>query len=112
MHNLFLGLVQYHIRCILQIEAAMADEVVLAATPKQMTKARKIWSSGSVTISQLNKLTCSALTGLCHDENVDLPHPPGGKKLRKKDLIAALMVSLESVREDVSNGQIVTPISS
>jgi len=97
MHNLFLGLVQYHIRCILQIEAAMADEVVLAATPKQMTKARKIWSSRNITISQLHKLSCSALIGLCRDENVDIPQPPSGKKLRKKDLTTALMVSLESV---------------
>ena len=100
MHNLFLGLVQHHIRNILQIEAAMTDEVASAATPKQMTKARKIWSSGNTTLSQLNKLTCSALTGLCREEKVDLPQLEGRKKLRKKDMIVALMVSLAFLSDE------------
>lgn len=101
MHNLFLGLVRHHVRCILQIEAAMADEVVSAATPKQMAKAKKIWSGNCTTISQLDKLTCSALIGLCREEHLDLPQPEGGKKLRKKDIIAALMVSPASTLEKI-----------
>jgi hypothetical protein len=101
MHNLFLGLVRHHIRNILQIEAAMADEVVSAATPKQMTKARKIWSNGNITLSQLNKLTCSALTTLCREEKIDLPRPEGGRKLRKKDIITALMVRLAFLLDEI-----------
>lgn len=92
MHNLFLGLIQYHIRVVLQLGKAEAEQAQSKATPKQMTTARKVWSDGNATVSQLGKLPNAALIGLCRENGVNLEERKG--KLRKKDFIAALFVGL------------------
>ena len=37
-----------------------------------MTAARKIWSGGNATVSQLGKLPNAALIGLCHENGTNL----------------------------------------
>lgn len=96
MHNLFLGLVQFHIRKVLQIEGTVSpddDEWSPAATPDEMAKARQVWADGLKKPNDLKKVKKPALLGLCTELGIILPKPEGGKH-RRSDLVQALIVSL------------------
>lgn len=90
MHNLFLNVVEFHIREVLQLEAA--PEQLPAASPDEMVVARKIWADGNATAAQLGKLKVPALIGLCAENNASLPEPERKNGLKKKEIIAALTV--------------------
>jgi len=102
MHNLFLNIVQYHIRCVLGIGSdlpAPAKE----ATPKEMVTARKVYAKGKATTSQLRKLKNQALIGLCAENEIALPKSGNKNKLRKLDIISILVVGFPLVAFDISN---------
>jgi hypothetical protein len=92
MHNSFLNLVKYHMRDVLQLEAAEAEKVV--ATSKEMDDGRKVWAGGKVTPSQLKKLKLCVLTGLCKENKISIEEGEGGKRLRKKDIVEVMVVSV------------------
>lgn len=92
MHNSFLNLVKYHMRDVLQLEAAEAEKVV--ATSKEMDDGRKVWAGGKVTPSQLKKLKLCVLTGLCKENKISIEGGEGGKRLRKKDIVEVMVVSV------------------
>lgn len=93
MHNLFLNIVQFHIREVLQLEAATGGSgQAREATPKEMTAARKVWDNGNTTSGRLGRLSNPALIALCAENNVDLSEPL--KALKKREIIVTLMVSL------------------
>lgn len=96
MHNLFLNLAQYHVREVLGLEGVNSTVPMRNATPQEMVVARKIWANSNTTACRLRKLTNPALIGLCAENNIALS---GRKnKLRKVDIISALIVSLSLVR--------------
>jgi hypothetical protein len=92
MHNLFLNLVQYHIRHVLGLEEVNSVAPIRNATPKEMDIARKVWANGNATACQLRKLTNPALIRLCAENNIPLPESGSNKKHRKVDIISVLMV--------------------
>lgn len=92
MHNLFLNLVQYHVRHVLGLEEVDSAVPIRNATPKEMVMARKVWANGNATTCQLRKLTNPALIGLCAENHIALPEPESNKKHRKVDIISVLMV--------------------
>jgi hypothetical protein len=94
MHNLFLNLVKHHCREILKIDMVgdMKDEdSVPVATPEEMAAARKIWAKGVNSKNQLCKIKVPALLALCIERGIVLPRPIGGQRLRRSDIIHALL---------------------
>jgi hypothetical protein len=100
MHNLFLNLVKHHCREILQIDLVgdvKDDESVPVATQEEMAVARKIWAKGVTSKNQLRKIKVPALLALCVERGVVLPRPVGGQRLRRSDIIHALLTVSVSV---------------
>jgi hypothetical protein len=98
MHNLFLGLVQTHVREFLAMDIEGGDELapLTPATPHQMAKAKKVWER-TPTRSKLSSLAIPALHFLCTDLNVPPPNFAAGKRRRKAPYIDALLVSYISL---------------
>jgi hypothetical protein len=95
MHNLFLGLVQFHVRSVLQItDVVNPDEEQLpTATPEEMSEARQAWEGGLMKPSDLKKVKIPALLGLCADFGIIISRPDGGWP-RRADMVHALIVSI------------------
>ncbi|TDL17602.1 hypothetical protein BD410DRAFT_708320, partial [Rickenella mellea] len=107
MHNLFLGLVQFHFRTILGLDAFQAtganeftgdEEEAEFIDPKQLIKARRIFTS-SCTRADLSKLKICVLKALCEENGIDLPSVAKGEQRRKLPYILALLVSLSTSQE-------------
>ncbi|TDL14213.1 hypothetical protein BD410DRAFT_696105, partial [Rickenella mellea] len=91
MHNLFLGLVQFHFRTALGINIADAHTEEPEIEERALVKARKILATKPYP-STLSKLSMPILRLLCAEKPVPLPQGVGGKPVRKADIISALLV--------------------
>jgi hypothetical protein len=102
MHNLFLGLVRFHIRTVLGMQVAGNPEEgdgYPPATSDEMAVARQLWETGFTKVSQLKKIKIPALLGLCAENEISLPRPiGGGERVRRLDITNALIVRLCRVR--------------
>ena len=87
MHNLFLGLVQFHVREVLGVEDAQAEEDH-SITIEELEKARR--GVAALNLKALNHLRVSVLKVLCTENGIDIS---GARKPKKKHLIQLLMVS-------------------
>lgn len=86
MHNLFLGLVQFHVREVLGVEDAQAEEDH-SVTLKELENARK--GIAALNLKALNRSRVSALKVLCTENGIDIG---AARKLKKKSLIQLLTV--------------------
>ena len=87
MHNLFLGLVQFHVREVLGIEDAQAEEDH-SVTIEELEKARR--GVAALNLKALNRLRVSVLKVLCTENGIDISV---ARKPKKKTLIQLLTVS-------------------
>jgi hypothetical protein len=87
MHNLFLGLVQFHVREVLGVEDAQTEEYHLV-TIKELEDAKK--RATALNLNALNRSRVSVLKILCTENGIDIST---ARKLKKKHLIQLLTVS-------------------
>jgi hypothetical protein len=87
MHNLFLGLVQFHVREVLGIEEVQA-EADRPVTDKEMNDAKR--TLATLNAKALNRVRIPVLRELCAQNGIDLGVK---KKLKKKNLVQLLTVS-------------------
>ena len=89
MHNLFLGLVQFHIQEVLgiSIEEAQNDQG-RPVTEKEMDNAKR--DLGALNTKALHRARIPVLKKLCGENGINLKF---GKKLKKRYLIEQLIVS-------------------
>lgn len=87
MHNIFEGIVAYHIREILGVDRP--GEYQRPPTLKEMNSARNAMESDP-TAKKLKRFTVAVLTSLCVERGVLIP-PAEGKKLKKAPLIDAIL---------------------
>ena len=92
MHNLFLGLAQHHCQVALGLDVPLADEDMMNADPKDIIRALEILDNGP-TQATLRRVPLPALRAACQSKGLPVSKH---EKPRKKDLIAALMVSTSS----------------
>ena len=81
MHNLFLGLVQFHVQEFMGVEDAQAKEDNHSITIKELEKARR--GVATLNLKALNRLRVSVLNVLCTENGIDISK---AKKLKKKTL--------------------------
>jgi hypothetical protein len=86
MHNLFLGLVQFHVREVLGIEDAQAEEH-RPVTGKEMNDAKR--AMDTLNTKALNRARIPVLRELCAQNGIDLGEK---KRLKKKNLVQMLSV--------------------
>ena len=86
MHNLFLGLVQFHVREVLGIEDAQTEKH-RPVTVKEMNSAKRALATPN--IKALQRVPISVLRELCAQTGIDLGVK---KKLTKKYLVQMLTV--------------------
>jgi Transposase family tnp2 len=93
MHNLFLGLVQYHFRSLIVIDKQASKELRKGqqshVNSKDLQKGRETLMSNP-TVSAMNRLRVKVLEALVQEYEVVLPDTP---RPRKKEIIKALLVS-------------------
>jgi tnp2 family transposase len=87
MHNLFLGLVQFHVREVLGVEDAQTEEDH-PVTIKELENARK--GVTALNLKTLNRSRVSVLKALCTENGIDIS---ATRKLKKKHLVQLLTVS-------------------
>ena len=87
MHNLFLGLVQFHVREVLGVEDAQAEENH-SVTIKELENARR--GVAALNLKALNRSRISVLKVLCTENGIDIS---AARKPKKKHLIQLLTVS-------------------
>jgi hypothetical protein len=87
MHNLFLGLVQFHVWEVLGVEDAQAEEDH-SVTIKELENARR--GVAALNLKALNQLRVSVLKVLCTENRIDIS---AARKPKEKHLIQLLMVS-------------------
>jgi hypothetical protein len=91
MHNLFLGLVQFHFRQVIGIDHASEGDQIQddrSVNENDMVKARAALSKP--TLKTLRRLTIPVLQCLCAENRVNIAVQ--GNRQRKTDLISALLV--------------------
>jgi hypothetical protein len=94
MHNLFLGLTQFHIRHVLGIDASGKFENKHENNDidkDKLVKARQVLISNP-TFAKLKQYSIAILKALCIENQVNLPIPKDMKSIRKVDFIMALLV--------------------
>ena len=89
MHNLFLGLLQYHARTVLGMDSARNRNDKATETLEQVQKARVMLSAGSSESLDLRTLTVDVLRILCEERGINVGQ---SKRPRKQDLIELLKV--------------------
>lgn len=90
----------FHMRTVLGFDAADKPNdtsVYMVATSEEMLEARKIWVKGVTKASHLKTVKISALVGLCGDVGIDIHARGNGDRLRRKEIVALLLVSLPPV---------------
>ena len=87
MHNLFLGLVQFHVREVLGVEDAQAEEDH-SVTIEELENARR--GVAALDSKVLNRLRVSVLKALCTENGIDIG---AARNLKIKHLIQLLIVS-------------------
>lgn len=93
MHNLFLGLAQYHMRKVLGGDAAedgKETKPIRMADAGEIERAREIWSKGFQTASHLQSLNKPGLQALCQEHDI-MVVAAVGKKVQRRDLVNALL---------------------
>lgn len=96
MHNLFLGLVQFHVREVLGVEDAQAEED-RQVTIEELENARR--GVAALNLKALNRSRVSVLKVLCTENGIDVR---AAKKLKKKHLVQLLTVSaLNALKADL-----------
>ena len=89
MHNLFLGLVQFHIREVLGISnEEVQDDPGHPVTEKEMDNAKRVLSA--LNTKALHRARIPVLNKLCAENGISLKF---GKRLKKKYLVQQLIVS-------------------
>ncbi len=91
MHNLFLGLVQFHVQEVLGIEEAQYEKSP-PVTNKELSTAKVVLAASNV--QALNRARVPVLKKLCDDNGIP---PDSRRKLKKKQIIATLLVSYSLV---------------
>ena len=86
MHNLFLGLVQFHVREVLGIEDVQAEEH-RPVTNEEMNGAKR--ALATLNAKALDRVRIPVLRKLCAQNGIDLGVK---KKLKKKNLVQMLTV--------------------
>jgi hypothetical protein len=89
MHNLFLGLLQYHARTVLGMDSAGTRNDKATETLEQVQNARVMLSNGSPELLDLRTLTVDVLRILCEERGINIGQ---SKRPRKQDLIELLKV--------------------
>jgi hypothetical protein len=89
MHNLFLGLLQYHARTVLGMDSAGSRNEKATETLRQVENARVMLSDASPESLDLKTLKVDVLRILCEERGIGVGKPKG---LRKGDLIELLKV--------------------
>lgn len=104
MHNLFLGLVRFHMNKVLGMnllgnirEEEEEDDSLRMASPEEIEKARIIWAKGVRSKNQLKKVKMPALHELCQEYGIPVKKAVGQQKLRRDDLVAALLAAASKV---------------
>jgi hypothetical protein len=87
MHNLFLGLVQFHVREVLGIEEAQKEKGH-PATDKELSTAKAALATSNV--KALDRARVPVLRQLCNENGITLS---SSRKLKKKQIIEILLVS-------------------
>ena len=87
MHNLFLGLVQFHVRQVLGIEEVQAEETGRPVTDKEINGAKQ--ALATLNTKALDRARIPVLRELCARNRIDLG---AKKKLKKKNLVQILKV--------------------
>ena len=87
MHNLFLGLVQFHVREVLGIDKVQAEERGRPVTDKEINGAKQ--ALASLNTKALDRVCVPILRELCAQNGIDLGVK---KKLKKKHLVQILKV--------------------
>lgn len=93
MHNLFLGLAQYHTRKVLGADVAEDKppaKPIRMADAGEVERARALWAKGFQDEGDLKSLNMSGLQVMCEEHDIVVASPPG-KKLRRRDFVAALL---------------------
>lgn len=93
MHNIFEGLVEYHIRDILGIDDPDPEpRVEKVADPRQLASATKLFARGRPrpTRQALERFTIAVLEALCSDNHLALPVVVKGRSMRKAPLLDIL----------------------
>ncbi|KAG2049760.1 hypothetical protein BDR06DRAFT_1067718 [Suillus hirtellus] len=105
MHNLFLGLVQYHFRSLIVIDKQASKELRKGQQShvnlKDLQKGRETLMLNP-TMSTMNRLHVKVLEALVQEYEVVLPDTP---RPRKKEIIKALLVIPECAPMDVDFGE-------
>ena len=92
MHNLFEGLVQFHCRYVLAINASEAENEEIAPTESEMDEAKKVLDSPASSESAKGRIKMAVLKALCTERDV-LPAQPG-LRLTKRYLLNILQTSV------------------
>jgi len=86
MHNLFLGLVQFHVREVLGVEDAQAEKH-RPVTVEEMNGAKQ--ALATLNTKALDRVRIPVLRELCAQNGFDIG---AKKKLKKKNLVQVLVV--------------------
>lgn len=92
MHNLFLGLVQNHVRTVLGTDLVEkpGPQPIRTANAAEMELARSLWAKGVQTASHLKPINLPGLQALCYEHGIAVPCTQG-KKLVRQDFVSALL---------------------
>ncbi|KAH9174006.1 hypothetical protein EDB89DRAFT_2068259 [Lactarius sanguifluus] len=91
MHNLFIGLLQYHAQKVLGMDSTRSRNEKATETLRQVENARETLSHASLESLHPRTLTVDVLRILCEERGISVGQSKG---LRKRDLIELLKESL------------------
>ena len=100
MHNIFEGLVEYHICDVLGIDDPdLEPGVEKVADPRQLASATKLfkWGHPHPTRQTLERFTIAVLKALCSDNHLALPVVEKGKSTRKAPFLDILETFLVNI---------------
>ena len=98
MHNLFEGLVQYHIRTVLGLDCPIREqeEESKPADPQQLASATELLDR-KPSQHKLKRLSVPVLKVLCSQKGIALPVAERGKRLKKASIVSTLLSSIVSL---------------
>jgi hypothetical protein len=98
MHNLFLGLVQFHVREVLGVDDAQSDENSTSrpVTEKELDDARRGMAKSN--LKAMGRARVATLKQLCVEKGIDLSST---RRVKKKKLIQYLLVSYQSLLKKI-----------
>ncbi len=93
MHNLFIGLLQYHARMVLRMDLTGSRNEKVTETLRQVENAREMLSHTSLESLDLRTLMVDVLRILCKERGISIGQSKG---LHKGDLIELLNVTIRT----------------